>query len=216
MRTRSLVAALGLLLTCVAPASAQAVYNVEKDPRNSYYNWYKSADKGQSHIEPVSGFYAGMLEEDIDVHAFGWKDGYFTTDGAPTYSVQMSLHRHPRQFTRVPVVSVTDQVYLARQVRNPEYRVPMVAATYYVFPSHANPAVDQPLAVVSSRNRADGFKAHAGKLPWRRFLIKAVVDHYGQEDDKRVEFQRTYVYRTPTIDVVDGRHEPYELYHWFY
>ena len=37
-----------------------------------------------------------------------------------------------------------------------------------------------------------------------------------KRDGKRVEFQRTYLFRTPTIDLVDGRHEPYELYHWFW
>ena len=216
MRTRQLLAALGLMFALQAPAAAQAVYDIEKDPRTSYYNWYKTADKGQSHIAPVSGFYEGMLDEDIDMHAFGWKDGYYTTDGQPTYMVQMSIHRHPRQYTRIPVVSVTDQVYLARYYRNPEWRIPMTSATYYVYPAHANPAVDQPLATVSSRDINEGFRARAGKLPWRKFLIKAVVDHYGTENDKRVEFQRTYVYRTPTIDLVDGRHEPYELYHWFY
>lgn len=216
MRTRSLFAALGLMLALQAPATAQAVYHIEKEPRASFYDWHKSADKGQSHIEPVTGFYAGMLNEDIDMHAFGWKDGYYTQDGQPTYAVQMSIHRHPRQFTRIPVVSVTDQVYLGRHYRNPEWRIPMTSATYHVFPAHANPAVDPPLAVVSSRNAKEGFRARTGKLPWRKFLVKAVVDHYGVENDKRIEFTRTYTYRTPTIDLVDGRHEPYELYHWFY
>lgn len=216
MRTRSLLAALGLMFALQAPAAAQAVYHIEKDPRSSYYDWYKTSDKGQSHIKPVTGFYQDMLEEDLDLHAFGWKDGYYTTDGQPTYTVQMSIHRIPRRFERIPVVNVTDQVYLARYYRNAEWRIPMSGATYYVFPHHANPAVDQPLAVVSSKDLNEGFRTRATKMPWRRFLIKAVVDHYGVENDKRVEFQRTYLFRTPTIDLVDGRHEPYELYHWFY
>ena len=218
MRTplKTLTTAFALLLSLAAPAAAQAVYHVERDPPRSYTNWYKVADRGYSHIDPVTGFYSGMLEEDLDLHAFGWKDGYYTSDGEPTYTVQMSIHRQPRQFTRIPVVSVVDQVYLARYYRNPEWRIPMSQATYYVFPAHANPDTDIPLATVGSKDLQEGFRVRATKLPWRRFLIKAVVDHYGVEGDKRVEFQRTYLFRTPTIDLVDGRHEPYELYHWFW
>jgi hypothetical protein len=216
MRKSLLPTAFALFLAAAMPAAAQAVYHIEKDPPRSYYNWYKIADKGHSHIEPVTGFYNGMLEEDLDLHAFGWKDGYYTADGQPTYMVQMSIHRQPRPFTRIPVVNVTDNVYLARYNRNAEWRVPMTGATYYIFPESGNPAADQPLAVVNSRSLTDDFRTRAGKLPWRRFLVKAVVDHYGEEDGRRIEFQRTYVFRTPTIDLVDGRHEPYELYNWFW
>ncbi|MEB3328494.1 MAG: hypothetical protein VKQ33_04615 [Candidatus Sericytochromatia bacterium] len=200
----------------MAPAGAQAVYHLEKDDREQASVWNKVADRGMAHVKPVQGIYHAMLEQDVNLHAFAWRDGHNTTDGQPTYSVQCSIHRQPRRYTRIPDVDVTHQVSRAAQVRNLEWRIPMVAATYHVFPAHGNPDLDRPLAVMTGRNAQEGFRASVTSLPYRHLTIRAFVRHEGVEDGRPHDFQRTYTFKTPTIDVVDGRHEPYEMYHWFW
>jgi hypothetical protein len=197
-------------------AEAQAVYHLEKDGRAYTSVWNKAADRGMAHVKPGQGIYHSMLEQDVNLHAFAWRDGHALTDGQPTYSVQCSIHRQPRRYTRIPDVDVTHQVSLAAEVRNLEWRIPIVAVTYHVFPSHGNPDLDRPLAVMAGRSAQDGFRASVSSLPYRHLTVRAFVRHEGVDNGRPVDFQRAYTFTTPTIDVVDGRHEPYEMYHWFW
>ncbi|MEB3197679.1 MAG: hypothetical protein VKP62_10795 [Candidatus Sericytochromatia bacterium] len=209
-------AACWALITAQAIASAQAVYHVEKDVRHQGAAWNNSSDPGLGAVRPVSGFYRDMLERDVQLHAFAWRDGYSTTDGQPTYSVQVSLHREPPPQTRIPDVTVGEQVVLARPQRSLEWRIPIVAATYYIFPQHANVRSDPPLAVMTGKKPEDGFRASISGLTSRNFLVRALVQHQGTDGVVEHNFQRNYVFRPPTVEVVDGRHEAYELYHWFW
>jgi hypothetical protein len=215
-RLASLLTTSTLLLTLAAPALAQSVYHLERDGRSDASAWNKAADRGMAHVKPLEGIYHTMLENDVNLHAFAWRDGHTTVDGQPTYSVQCSIHRQPRRYTRIPDLDVTNQVAIATEVRNLEWRIPMVAVTYHVFPAHGNVTTDAPLAVISGRDPRDGFRASVSSLPNRHLTIKAFVQYEGVDAGRPYDFQRTYTFQAPTIDVVDGRHEPYEMYHWFW
>lgn len=215
-RAASLLLGPVLALSLAGPATAQSVYHLEKDGLEPGSAWTRVSNGGMAHVQPVSGIYHTMLEEDLTLHAFAWCDGHSTTDGQPTYSVQASIHRQPKRYARIPDISVSNTVALSRSRRNVEWRIPMVAVTYHVFPANGRPDVDRPLAVMAGRNPAEGFRASVANLPYRHLQVRAYVDHEGEEHGRPVSFQRAYTFRTPVVDVVDGRHEPYDMYHWLW
>lgn len=191
-----------------APAVGQTLYRIEKEPPPAH-GFSVSGDLGNANVTRLAGFYPGV-EEDFDLHAFAWRDGYSTTDGQPTFGLQIALHRKPEATRHIPEITST------RFRRALEWRIPVISTTYFVYPHHANPFSDKPLAVLNGTRAEDGFKVTTSALPARNFTIRAVVEHRGTEAGENYSFLRTYVFRPPTIAVVDGRHEPYDLYHWLW
>ncbi|MEB3284747.1 MAG: hypothetical protein VKN33_05630 [Candidatus Sericytochromatia bacterium] len=190
-------------------AHGQALYRIEKEPSRALTGGPAiSSDSGNANATLIDGFYSGS-EEDFDLHAFAWRDGYSVSDGQPTFGLQVSLHRKPQAIRHIPQVISTRQ-------RTPEWRIPVVAATYFVYPHYANPYVDKPLAILNGARAADGFRATTSSLPARNLIVRALVEHRGRDGGENYNFSRTYVFQPPTIAVTDGRHEPYGLYHWLW
>jgi hypothetical protein len=197
------------LLSFGFSAAGQTLYRIEKEPRPRSAEQSQRTDLGLAHVTLVSGFRTGA-EEDFDLHAFAWRDGYSTIDGQPTYGVQVALHRKPEAFRHIP--DITD----AKANRNVEWRIPVIAVTYHIYPDYANPYKDKPLAILSGKQAEEGFRATVGSLPARRFAVRAEVEHRGVQRGESYSFNRSYVFRPPTVAVMDGRHEPYDLYHWLW
>lgn len=201
-------ASLSYVLPMSTPALGQTLYRIEKEPPAVFVPG-NDGDLGNGKVARLAGFYPGA-DEDFDLHSFAWRDGYSTTNGQPTFALQVALHRKPEATRHVP------EITSARFRRSLEWRIPVIATTYFIYPHYANPYGDKPLAILSGTRAEDGFKATVGALPVRNLTVRAVVEHRGTEAGENYSFTRTYLFRPPTVAVVDGRHEPYELYHWLW